>query len=183
MKRLSNALGTISLTAILAFGVYGVVVNVYAGQSPGYVSDEVYDEECGACHLAYPPGLLPASSWDKVMAGLADHFGDNAELDPDTTKHLADYLQKEALRPGKPTVMNEMLRNLPADTPIRITELPAFLAAHEPVAEQMEMATWPEGFLSPCADCHRQAADARFEKELMHPGYGPSNWGGPQDED
>ena len=74
--------------------------------------------------------------------------------------------------------MSEMLRNLPQNPPLRMTEFPAFLAAHEIIGEQLEMESFPEGFLSPCADCHRQAADGIFEKDRMHPGYGPSNWGG-----
>ena len=45
------------------------------------IANPVYKEECGSCHMAYPPGLLPARSWTKVMSGLDNHFGDNAELD------------------------------------------------------------------------------------------------------
>jgi hypothetical protein len=37
-------------------------------------------KECGVCHIAYPPQMLPARSWKKIMAGLADHFGENATL-------------------------------------------------------------------------------------------------------
>ena len=34
-----------------------------------------YTQECAACHLAYPPGLLPAASWQRLMGGLGKHFG------------------------------------------------------------------------------------------------------------
>ena len=44
------------------------------------VSDALYAQECGSCHMAYPPGLLPGRSWQRLMGNLADHFGDNAEL-------------------------------------------------------------------------------------------------------
>ena len=27
-----------------------------------------YKNECGACHMAYQPGLLPTASWTRVMA-------------------------------------------------------------------------------------------------------------------
>ena len=42
------------------------------------VENPLYQEECGSCHMAYPPGLLPGRSWEKLMTGLADHFGENA---------------------------------------------------------------------------------------------------------
>ncbi len=30
-------------------------------------------KECGECHLAFPPQMLPARSWDKLMGDLASH--------------------------------------------------------------------------------------------------------------
>jgi hypothetical protein len=33
----------------------------------------IYKQECAACHLAYPPGLLPARSWSRIMSGLDKH--------------------------------------------------------------------------------------------------------------
>tara|TARA_X000001036_G_scaffold432780_1_gene469251 strand:+ start:307 stop:855 length:549 start_codon:yes stop_codon:yes gene_type:complete len=176
MNRVQFVLGSLLLGGILIFGFYGLFV--HAQDTEEYQKNPAYIEECGACHLAYPPGLMPSKTWDKVMTGLSDHFGENAELDDETAQLIMSYLQQESLRPGKPTVMSEMLRNLPQNPPLRMTEFPAFLAAHEIIGEQLEMESFPEGFLSPCADCHRQAADGIFEKDRMHPGYGPSNWGG-----
>ena len=37
--------------------------------------------ECGTCHVAYPPGLLTAPDWRKLMGGLERHFGTDASLD------------------------------------------------------------------------------------------------------
>ena len=34
-----------------------------------------YQEECGGCHMAYPPGLLPAEAWQQVF----DNLGDQAQ--------------------------------------------------------------------------------------------------------
>ncbi len=170
--------GSLLLGAVLTFGLAGIVVNAQQGGDAPYVKDDVYIEECGACHLAYPPGLLPVASWEKTMAGLKEHFGDNAELDQETAAHIEAYLTREALRKGNPSTMSQMLRNLPNDPPLRITELPAFVSAHEPVAEQLDMAEFSEGFLSPCADCHREAAEAVFDKDRLHQGYGPQIWGG-----
>ena len=170
-------LGTVLLGAALLFGVYGVIVHAAQGE-PRYVRDSTYVEECGACHLAYPPGLLPEQSWNGVMAGLEDHFGENAELDSETATYLRAYLIQYALRPGQPSRISKFLRNMPEKPPLRITELPGFVSAHAEVPEQLEIKELEEGFLSPCADCHRTAASNIFDKELLHPGYGPSIWGG-----
>ena len=40
-----------------------------------------YAAECGSCHLAYPPALLSAGDWRRIMAGLNDHFGTDAAVD------------------------------------------------------------------------------------------------------
>src|SRR5690606_14789629 len=45
---------------------------------PLTVVDETWRSECGACHMAYPPGLLPWPVWRDMLAGLDDHFGENA---------------------------------------------------------------------------------------------------------
>ena len=51
-------------------------------RTPGVapVQSQLYAEECGGCHFAYQPGFLPARSWKSIMAGLDNHFDDNAEL-------------------------------------------------------------------------------------------------------
>ena len=73
-------------------------INEYRHRSSGVapVTNPVYKEECGSCHMAYPPGLLPAISWQKVMAGLEDHFGDNAELDTATRQTISDFLLNDS---------------------------------------------------------------------------------------
>lgn len=60
------------------------------------VSDPVVAKECSSCHMLYPAGLLPSRSWTALMAGLKDHFGDNAELDAETAKRVTDYLTANA---------------------------------------------------------------------------------------
>ena len=50
---------------------------------------KVYQQECAACHLAYPPGLLPAASWQRLMGNLPKHFGTDASLDAATLQTLS----------------------------------------------------------------------------------------------
>ena len=179
-EQMSNArwsIGSVLLGATLVFGFYGVVSNAVEGVPGQVVQDAVYMEECGACHFAYLPSLLPRKSWNGIMQGLEDHFGENAELDEESTTQIAAYLEENALQAGKPSPLSKLMRNMPAEPPLRVTELPAFVRMHELVSKQLQVKELKEGFLSPCEDCHREAADGMFDKERLHPGYGPSVWG------
>ncbi len=172
-------IGSALLGSILLYGLYGVAVQAKQGNQYRFIRNSTYIEECGACHLAYPPGLLPVKSWQGIMAGLEDHFGENAELDNESSTHILAYLEQYALAPGQQTRIGKLIRNIPDNPPLRITELPAFINAHEEIAERLKVEKLETGFLSPCADCHRTAASSLFDKELLHPGYGPKVWGGP----
>lgn len=178
MNTMQKTIGKLMLGGVLVFGFYGVLVNAVEGKPALYPQDEVYMEECGACHLAYAPDLLPVESWQRVLAGLEDHFGENAEVDPETLAHLSGYLEEQGLSRGRPSPMSRLLRGLPAEPPIRITELPSFVNMHFLVAQQLEVGELREGFLSPCADCHRDAELGIYDKDRLHPGYGPDVWGG-----
>ena len=61
-------------------------------------NNEKWKTECGACHVAYPPQLLPPSSWKAVMAGLDRHFGTDASLDAATATEITAFLEKNAGR-------------------------------------------------------------------------------------
>ena len=53
-------------------------------------------EECGSCHLAFPPQMLPARSWDRIMHSLGDHFGEDASLGEAARADIAAYLRANA---------------------------------------------------------------------------------------
>jgi hypothetical protein len=140
---------------------------------PVFETDPVYIEECASCHLGYAPGLLPEKSWQKILQGLEDHFGENAELDSESVNHLADYLEKNSLEYEKSDRIAKFKKNLPSDPPIRITELPAFIVEHQPAVRQIGLEEVEDGFFSPCEDCHKQGASGFFDKERLYKGYGP----------
>ncbi|MDD2399591.1 MAG: cytochrome C, partial [Sulfurovum sp.] len=55
------------------------------------VENKLYLKECGSCHFAFQPGLLPERSWTKMLSNLADHFGSDAALEPEDHKALLVY--------------------------------------------------------------------------------------------
>lgn len=117
------------------------------------------------------------------MANLTDGSGVEGESgllgnDPATLAHLSGYLEEQGLSRGKLSPMSRLLRGLPTEAPVRITELPSFVNLHYLVARQLQVSELDEGFLSPCADWHRDAELGIYGIELLHPGYGPGVWGG-----
>ena len=132
-----------------------------------------YADECGACHLAYPAGLLPERSWRAIMAGLDDHFGDNAELDEATRIEISDYLSRFAADQGGAQRGRRMLRGLDGETPLRITELPYFVREHDEVPARLVRDNPDVGSFSQCDACHRDASRGLFDEDTVDiPGHG-----------
>jgi mono/diheme cytochrome c family protein len=93
---------------------------------------DLFAAECGACHMAYPATLLPARSWQAIMSGLADHFGENASLDVETARQISGYLAAHAADAGNPR--SAVIRGLAAnDVPLRITDTPWWKLRHSEV--------------------------------------------------
>ncbi len=53
----------------------------------------LYRQECGSCHMAFPPGLLPAVSWQRIMQGLDKHYGVDASLEAADIQAISQWLQ------------------------------------------------------------------------------------------
>jgi hypothetical protein len=53
-------------------------------------------KECGECHMAFQPALLPAQSWRTMMAGLKGHFGEDASLEAEMAADIEAYLVANA---------------------------------------------------------------------------------------
>lgn len=182
--------GYAMMAAILVFSFYGLGQSFASG---GYESDDhdldheyheehedngrqslaaidpVYVEECGSCHMSYPATLLPAKSWQKMMAGLDDHFGENAELDAPTRQLIEDYLLRESARVS----YRKLFRNLGDATPLRITELPYFVHEHDEIPARFVTGNDKVRSLSQCNACHREAERGRFdEDDVVIPGFG-----------
>jgi hypothetical protein len=129
------------------------------------IKDAKVLKECGSCHMAYLPGFLPVRSWEKIMANLKDHFGDNASLDDATAKSITEYLTanaSDAKGRGRAAPAKEG-----AEPVIRISEMPWFKAEHGRRGR-----TSPESLkrhkaksVSDCKACHRDADKGYFEDD------------------
>lgn len=117
--------------------------------------NSVWNQECGSCHVAYVPGLLPAESWRKIMGGLDRHFGADASLTPQENREILDFL-----------VTNASNRWRAPTAPLRITESFWFARKHDEVASSV----WKRASIkSPanCNACHAGAANGDFEEHRV----------------
>lgn len=117
-------------------------------------------EECGSCHIVYPPNLLPAESWRALMGNLNKHFGTDASLDAATQKQLSGELQNAA------SGRNENSSGKPV---LRITQTRWFQHEHDEVSNR----TWRNPKVksaSNCGACHAFAAQGKFnERDIRIP--------------
>lgn len=138
------------------------------------VTDPLYTEECGGCHMAYPPGLLPARSWDRVMLELENHFGDNAELDADTHRTITRFLLTNSADKSEYRRSKKFSRSINRDeVPMRITEISYFKHEHDEIPARLVTGNDKVGSFSQCDACHKQADQGRFDEHNVRiPGYG-----------
>lgn len=128
--------------------------------------EAVYREECGSCHLAYPPGLLPAASWRRVLGGLSDHFGQSAELDTGTLGQLSAWLEAQAAERGTHSKSGKVLRSLGGASPLRLTEVPYLRHEHREVRPEV-FRRKGVGARSNCPACHEGANRWDFDEDRV----------------
>jgi nitrate/TMAO reductase-like tetraheme cytochrome c subunit len=113
-----------------------------------------WQQECAACHMAYPAGLLPAESWRRLMGSLDKHFGTDATLSPAQSAEISAFLTKNASN-----------RWTAKTAPLRITESAWFKAKHR--AGEVPADVWKRASVkSPanCQACHSGADKGDFNE-------------------
>lgn len=116
-----------------------------------------YTAECGSCHLAFPPGALPARSWLRMMSGLDDHYGTDASLDAATVQQLSGWLVANA------GTWKRVREEPPQD---RITRSDWFERKHR----RIEPAAWKLPSINSaanCAACHGRAEQGEFDDDRL----------------
>lgn len=128
------------------------------------VTDSLVKEECGSCHLAFSPAMLPASSWQRMMGELKNHFGDDASLDAATAKRITDYLVANAADTGGRRYGEKLMRGVsPASAPQRITELPKWVREHRKVPD-WEWKHKDVRTRANCTACHTDAERGYYDE-------------------
>lgn len=119
-----------------------------------------YTQECASCHNAYPPGMLPARSWQRLMGSLENHYGSDTSLDPATVVQLTQWLR------GHAGTYKRVFEEPPQE---RITRSSWFERKHRKIAAT----TWRLASVKSaanCSACHSTAEQGVFsDKQLRMP--------------
>ena len=137
MKLFSWQFLTVKYLAVLVF-IFGSTLIYADGGKLSIPTNPKWKEECGSCHTAYPPQLLIAENWQRVMGGLNNHFGSNAVLDAKDNKEILNFMQRNA---GS--------GNTHSASSLRISETPWFTREHREVSSK----TWSNSLVKSRANC------------------------------
>ena len=157
MTRQSMRFTLLSLLGLAASSAHADNLRLPAERPPAWQA------ECGSCHVAFPPGLLPAADWQRIMGTLDRHYGVDASLDAPTGKRITEFLVRHAgsanysrgdtaPKPGAVT----------APLP-RLTLTPWFQREHR----EVPAALWRDPRVKSaanCAACHTQAAQGDYRE-------------------
>lgn len=147
----------LALTALLL--ACGAAVHADSGRASVPLLPK-YQQECAACHIAYPPGMLPAASWRRQMSTLDKHYGTDASLDEASVRDIGTWLQANA------GTYKRVSEEPPQD---RISQSAWFVRKHREVAPQI----WKQAAVKSaanCAACHTRADQGSFrESEITFP--------------
>ncbi len=119
-----------------------------------------YTQECAACHVAYPVGMLPAASWQRMMGTLDKHYGSDASLDEVSVREVSTWLKANA------GTYRKVREEPPQD---RITQAAWFVREHRKVDPEV----WKHKSVKSaanCAACHSKAEQGDYsERSIAYP--------------
>jgi len=131
------------------------------------VTNVKWKAECSSCHMLYHPGLLPERSWKKMMAGLDNHFGENASLDAATRDEITQFLALNSADKQDNRRSSRINQSIPANAaPLRISETRYFLSKHD----ELSASTFKRksiGSASNCIACHQSAEKGNFSESQV----------------
>ena len=130
------------------------------------VNNPVFKEQCGECHFAYQPELLPSASWMKILGNLDDHFGDAVELDEDAKRIISDYLKSNGAEKSSAVIAVKIMRSLHNQIPLRITDTPYIIDKHHEISAQI-LNRESIGSLSNCTACHMTAENGNYDEDAV----------------
>ena len=129
------------------------------------IDNAATQKECSACHIAFPPQMLPGRSWQSLLSHLSSHFGEDASLPKATEAEIAQYLMSMAADSPTNAEGRVFLRDLSqSETPLRIVDTPIWQMIHgdpgQSVFKRPDV-TSPAN----CSVCHQTAASGAFYGE------------------
>ena len=145
--------GAYALTSLPPFGVAALPKNA------------AWETECSSCHMAFHPSLLPANSWAAIMAGLSQHFGEDASLDAAANKEITDYLVNHSAETWDSLAANRLC-NVDPVRPLEITATRFWMRLHQDISPAV-FSGKAVGAKQNCSACHQDAASGMFAPQAI----------------
>lgn len=128
------------------------------------VVNEGYQKRCGTCHFAYPPGLLPAKSWLKVIDRPNAHPGGDFALEARTKAEVKSFLVKNSAENSPAKWSKKILASLGGAAPVRISEIAYIKDKHHEITPDV-FARKTIGSRANCIACHKGAESGLFDDD------------------
>jgi cytochrome b len=96
----------------------------------------LFYEKCGDCHKIYPPYLLPEKSWQRVMGGLGNHFGEEiteANITRSQRASILAFLRENAAEHSRREAAIKVMDSLGDLRPKAITKTPYWRETHKDI--------------------------------------------------
>jgi len=134
----------------------------YALQNPDFA------QECGDCHMVYPPFLLPKKSWTLMMKNLDNHFGEDASLDKATNLSILSYLKANSAQNSKQESAFKILKSLKDDNSvvIAVTKTPYWEKIHKKIDSNIFKSKRVKS-KADCKACHKNIENGLIEDNLI----------------
>lgn len=138
------------------------------------VDNQLYIKECGSCHFAYQPGLLPSSSWNKIMSNLGNHYNNDASISATNLQTLTKYLNDNSAEKNMEYKRsNKIVSSLASgQIPDSISTTPYIIKKHSEIRKNLITQPEVKGLFN-CIACHKTADKGNYgERDINIPHFG-----------
>ena len=113
---------------IVVLGLFVFGASIAQAETFPVIKDQTVLQECGDCHMAFPPETLPKALWQDIIGNLSNHFGEDASLDDAMVAVILHYHVKNASDVSNSRAAKVKWRTNQRVT--RIIDAPRFLDKH-----------------------------------------------------
>ncbi|MBI5521623.1 MAG: cytochrome C [Desulfarculus sp.] len=161
----------LALVLALALGLAGAGVADANGRkhrnkkehAARWAPNPLHAQACGQCHMVYPPCLLPAASWTKLLEGRGNHFGESLSLNDAELREIKAFLETNAADRAGGKRSRKIMSGLGSSTPLRPSEVPYLRHKHHDIAEAV-FARPAVGGRGNCKACHPGAEQGDYDE-------------------
>lgn len=123
--------------------------------------------ECGSCHITYPPFLLPKRSWSMMMQDLENHFGDDASIDEQTNLSILKFLENNSAENSTHEASFKILKTLKDNnSTIAITKMAYWKKRHKNIDDDIFLSKEVRSRAN-CSACHKDIEYGLLENSLI----------------